>query len=196
MFPVADAGAIHGLTLAGAIHVFIPSFDPEETLSAIERHRIDVVVLVPPMLNMVMNHPNFDRYDLSSLKCILYGASPMPLPLLRQAMSKMPCEFVQGYGMTEVSGILTLLGFADHRFENTDRQFAPVKSAGKAAQCVEIRVVDHQDNEVPAAEVSEEAARGPNMMEGYWNQPASSSPGVRGGSLHTRAPGALEEARL
>src|SRR5260221_8099430 len=94
----------------------------------------------------------------------------MPLPLLRQAMSKLPCEFVQGYGMTEVSGILTLLGFADHRFENTDRQFAPVKSAGKAAQCVEIRVVDHQDNEVAAGEVSGEIAQGPKGSIGCFDR--------------------------
>jgi long-chain acyl-CoA synthetase len=193
MFHLADAGAIHGLTLAGAIHVFIPTFDPEETLRAIERHRIDVLVLVPTMLNMVLNHPNFDRYDLSSLKCVVYGASPMPLPLLRQAMDKLPCEFVQGYGMTEVSGILTLLGFADHRFENADRQFAPVKSAGKAAQCVEVRVVDHQDNDVAVGQVGEVIARGPNVMKGYWNRPEITAEVLRGGWMHTGDLGAMDE---
>src|SRR5260370_17085016 len=152
MFHLADAGAIHGLTLAGAIHVFLPTFDPEEAMRAIERHRIDVVVLVPTMLNMLMNHPNFGSYDLSSLSPILYGASPFPRPLPRQAMDKLPCEFVQGYGMTEVGGILTLLGCADHRFENTDRQFAPVKSASKPAPCVEVRGVEPDDNEGPGGQ--------------------------------------------
>ncbi len=112
MFHLADAGAIHGLTLAGATHVFLPTFDPEETMRAIQHYRIDIRRVGSfTMLNMVMNHPNFDRYDLSSLKRVIYGASPMPLPLLRQAMDKLPVEFVQGYGMTEVSGVLTLLGF-------------------------------------------------------------------------------------
>jgi long-chain acyl-CoA synthetase len=193
MFHLADAGAIHGLTLAGATHVFLPTFDPEETLRAIERHRIDLVVLVPTMLNMVMNHPNFDRYDLSSLKCILYGASPMPLPLLRQAMNKLPCQFIQGYGMTEVSGILTLLGFADHGFENAERQFAPVKSAGKAAPCVEVRVVDHNDNDVPVGQVGEVIARGPNVMKGYWNRPEITAEVLRGGWMHTGDLGAMDE---
>jgi len=193
MFHLADAGAIHGLTLAGATHVFLPTFDPEETMRAIERHRIDILVLVPTMLNMVMNHPNFDRYDLSSLKRILYGASPMPLPLLRQAMDKLPCEFVQGYGMTEVSGILTLLAFADHRFEDADRQFAPVKSAGKAAPYVEIRVVDHNDKDVPVREVGEVIARGPNVMKGYWNRPEINAEVLRGGWMHTGDLGALDE---
>jgi long-chain acyl-CoA synthetase len=192
MFHLADAGAIHALTLAGATHVFLPTFDPEETMRAIESHRIDILVLVPTMLNMVVNHPNFERYDLSCLKLVLYGASPMPLPLLRQAMDKLPCEFVQGYGMTEVSGILTLLGFADHCFKDADRQFAPVKSAGKAAPCVEIRVVDHEDNDVPAGQVGEVIARGPNVMKGYWNRPEITAEVLRGGWMHTGDLGALD----
>jgi long-chain acyl-CoA synthetase len=193
MFHLADAGAIHALTLAGATHVFLPIFDPEETMRAIESHRIDILVLVPTMLNMVVNHPNFDRYDLSSLKLVLYGASPMPLPLLRQAMDKLPCEFVQGYGMTEVSGILTLLGFADHCFKDADREFAPVKSAGKAAPCVEIRVVDHEDNDVPVGQVGEVIARGPNVMKGYWNRPEITAEILRGGWMHTGDLGAMDE---
>ncbi|HEY6390759.1 MAG TPA: AMP-binding protein, partial [Bryobacteraceae bacterium] len=193
MFHLADAGAIHGLTLAGATHVFLPTFDPEETMRAIERHRIDILVLVPTMLNMVLNHPSFGRYDLSSLKRMIYGASPMPLPLLRQAMDKLPCEFVQGYGMTEVSAILTLLGFADHRFEDADRQFAPVKSAGKASPCVEIRVVDHDDKDVPVGQVGEVIARGPNVMKGYWNRPEITAEVLRGGWMHTGDLGAMDE---
>jgi len=192
MFHLADAGAIHGLTLAGATHVFLPTFDPEEAMRAVERHRIDILVLVPTMLNMVVNHPNFERYDLSSLKRVLYGASPIPLPLLRQAMDKLPCEFVQGYGMTEVSGILTILDFADHRFEDTDRQFAPVKSAGKAAEYVELRVVDHHDNDVAVGQVGEVIARGPNVMKGYWNRPEITAEVLRGGWMHTGDLGAMD----
>src|SRR5258708_15126291 len=117
----------------------------------------------------------------------------MPLPLLRQALSKLPCDFVQGYGMTEVSGILTLLSFADHRFENTERQFAPVKSAGKAAQYVEIRVVDSHDNEVTQGEVGEVIARGPNVMKGYWNRPEITAEVLRGGWMHTGDLGAMDQ---
>jgi len=193
MFHLADAGAIHGLTLSGAAHCFIPSFDPEETLRAIEHYRINGLVLVPTMINMVVNCPNFGKYDLSSLKRVLYGASPMPLPLLRQAMQQLPCEFVQGYGMTEVSAVLTLLAFEDHRMEDTDRQFAPVKSAGKAAPYVEVRVVDLNDNDVPVGQVGEVIARGPNVMKGYWNRPEITAEVLRGGWMHTGDLGALDE---
>jgi len=193
MFHLADAGSIHSLTLCGVTHCFLPSFDPEATLQAIERYRITSVVLVPTMLNMVLNHPNFDRYDLSSLKRVTYGASPMPLPLLKQAMAKLRCEFYQGYGMTEVSPVLTMLVHKDHRFENTDRPFAPVKSAGKPITGVEVRVVDGDDNDVPAGEVGEIIARGPNIMKGYWNRPEVNAEVLRGGWMHTGDLGAMDE---
>jgi len=193
MFHLADAGAINALTLSGATHCFVPSFDAEETLRAIERYRIDSVVLVPTMINMVVNHPNFGRYDLSSLKRVLYGASPMPLPLLRQAVDQLRCEFVQGYGMTEVSAIATLLTPADHSFEGSDREFAPVKSGGRAALYMEVRVVDHNDRDVPVGEVGEIILRGPNVMKGYWKRPEITAEVLRGGWMHTGDLGVLDE---
>ncbi len=193
MFHLADAGAIHGLTLCAATHCFIPSFDPEETLRAVERYRINSLVLVPTMINMVVNHPNFDRYDISSLQRVLYGASPMPLPLLRLAMDKLRCGFIQGYGMTEVSPLLTVLSEEDHKFEDADRPFAPVKSAGKPVAYVEVRVVDANDNEVPVGQVGEIVARGPNVMKGYWNRPEINAEVLRGGWMHTGDLGAMDE---
>jgi long-chain acyl-CoA synthetase len=193
MFHLADGGAIPALTLCGTTHCFLPSFDPEATLRAIERYRITNLVLVPTMINMVLNHPNFDQYDISSVKRIMYGASPIPLPLLHQAIEKFGCELAQGYGMTEVSPLLTVLSPADHRFDNTDRPFAPVKSAGKPVTGVEVRVVDHNDNDVPAGQVGEVIARGPNVMKGYWNRPEISADVLRGGWMHTGDLGAFDE---
>ena len=193
MFHLADAGAIHALTLSGVTHCFLPSFDPEQTLQLIERYQITNLVLVPTMLNMVLNHPDFHRYDLSSLKRITYGASPMPLPLLQQAMQKLACEFAQGYGMTEVSPLLTFLQPQHHSLENTDRPFAPVKSAGKPITGVEVRVVDDRDQEVPPCQVGEIIARGPNIMLGYWNRPEVNAEVLRGGWMHTGDLGAMDE---
>jgi long-chain acyl-CoA synthetase len=193
MFHLADAGAIHALTLSGVTHCFLPSFDPEATLAAIQRYRITNLVLVPTMLNMVLNHPNFDRYDLSSLKRVTYGASPMPLPLLRQAMQKLTCGFGQGYGMTEVSPLLTFLTPEHHSFDNCDRPFAPVKSAGKPIIGVEVRVVDDHDSDVPPGQVGEVIARGPNIMKGYWNRPEVNAEVLRGGWMHTGDLGVMDE---
>ena len=193
MFHLADAGAMHALTLVGAAHYFLGTFDPEAVLRAVERHRITMLVLVPTMINMVLNHPNFARYDLSSLTRILYGASPMPLPLLKQAIEGFRCEFVQGYGMTEVSPILTLLSAEDHRLEDSDRQFAPVKSAGRPVIGVEVRVVDNDDNDVPVGQIGEVIGRGPNVMKGYWNRPEINAEVLRGGWMHTGDLGAFDE---
>jgi long-chain acyl-CoA synthetase len=193
MFHLADCGAIPALTLCGTTHCFLSSFDPEATLRAIEHYRITSLVLVPAMINMVVNHPNFNDYDLSSLKRIMYGASPMPLPLLKQSMEKFPCDFTQGYGMTEVSPVLTMLAPHDHCFDNTERRFAPVKSAGKPVTGVEVRVVDLNDDDVPVGQVGEVIARGPNVMKGYWNRPEVNAEVLRGGWMHTGDLGALDE---
>ena len=193
MFHLADAGAVYGLTLIGSTHCFIPAFDPEAVLKAIEQYRITGVVLVPAMLNMVLNHPKFNDHDLSSLRRITYGASPMPLPLLREAMEKLHCDFVQGYGMTELSPLLTILAPADHTFKNCAEQFAPVKSAGKPVIGTEVRVVDNQDRDVAAGEVGEVIARGPNVMKGYWNRPEITAEVLRGGWMHTGDLGAFDQ---
>jgi len=193
MFHIADAGAIYALTLCGATHCFIPTFDPAAALRAIERHRITLILLVPTMINMLVNHPDCSKCDLTSLRRVIYGASPMPLSLLRQAMDALGCEFVQAYGMTEVSPLLTCLPAADHRFDNTDAQFTPVKSAGRPVPGIEMRVVDHNDRDLPACQPGEIIARGPNVMKGYWKRPEISAEVLRGGWMHTGDLGAFDE---
>ncbi|MGD0436630.1 MAG: AMP-binding protein, partial [Bryobacteraceae bacterium] len=193
MFHLADAGAIYALTMCGVTHCFLASFDPVGAMRAIERYRITELVLVPTMINMVLNHPEFPNYDLSSLQRLVYGASPMPLPLLKQAMETLDCQFVQGYGMTEVSPLLTRLYHEDHRFENTDRDFSPVKSAGRPIMGVEVRVVDNNDRDVPVGQAGEVIARGPNVMKGYWNRPDINAEVLRGGWMHTGDYGAFDE---
>ena len=192
MFHLADVGAILGLTLVGATHCFIPAFDAEAVLKAIERYRISNVVLVPAMINAVVNHPSFASYDLSSLERVAYGASPMPLPLLRLAKEKLRCDFSQGYGMTEVSPLITTLAPEHHQFEDCDRQFAPVKSAGQPVLGVEVRVVDDQDRDVPVGQSGEVITRGPNVMQGYWKRPEISADVLRGGWMHTGDMGAFD----
>jgi long-chain acyl-CoA synthetase len=185
MFHVADATVVYSLVMRGGRSCFLPAFDPEACLKAIQHYRVTHTFVVPAMLNAMVNHPAFDRYDTSSLRMLGYGASPMPLDLLRRAQEKLRCPFAQGYGLTESSPGLTYLGPEDHTLENSDRQFAPVKSAGRAMMGVELRVVDSMDRELPTGEVGEVVARGDNIMKGYWNQPAITADTLRGGWLHT-----------
>ena len=182
MFHLADVAMILALTLSGSSHSFLPSFDPEVVLAAIQRYRITSMVLVPTMINLIVHHPSFGKFDLSSLRRVSYGASPMPLSLLKTAMEKLKCKFSQGYGMTETSPLLTVLLPEEHRMEEG---YEAVQSAGRAVMGVEVRVVDGMDRDVPVGEVGEIIARGPNVMRGYWNRPEISADALRGGWMHT-----------
>jgi long-chain acyl-CoA synthetase len=179
MFHLADLGALHSITSTGGSNAFIPTYDPEAFMQAVERYRVTDSVLVPTMMNLLINHPAFGKYDLSSIQHILYGASPMPLPLLQEAIRKFPgAEFRQGYGMTETSPLLTVLNHQDH--------FGPaVTSAGKPILGAEVRVVDELDHDVPVGESGEIIARGANIMKGYWNRPEITADVLRGGWMHT-----------
>ena len=185
MFHVADATVVYSLVMQGGRSCFVPAFDPEACLGAIERYRVTHMFVVPTMLNAMVNHPAFDHYDTSSLRMMVYGASPMPLDLLRRAQEKLRCPFAQGYGLTEASPTLTYLGAEDHTLENAGERFAPVKSAGRPMMGVEVRVVDLMDRELPPGEVGEVVARGDSIMKGYWNRPNITAETLRGGWLHT-----------
>jgi long-chain acyl-CoA synthetase len=179
MFHLADLGAIYSITSNGGTHAYLPSFDPELCMQLIERHKITQTVLVPTMLNMVIHHPAFGKYDLSSLKYFLYGASPMPLPLLKDAMAKLgQAQFRQGYGMTETSPLLTVLLYEDHFGD-------AVSSAGRPVLGVEVRVVDELDRDVPMGHSGEIISRGANTMKGYWKRPDITAEVLRGGWMHT-----------
>jgi long-chain acyl-CoA synthetase len=178
---------VYSVTADGGTHVYLPSFDPELCMRLIERHRVTDTVLVPTMLNMVIHDPSFGKYDLSSLKNFLYGASPMPLPLLQDAMKKLPgAKFRQGYGMTETSPVLTVLEYDDHFGE-------AVTSAGKPILGAEVRVVDELDRDVPVGQSGEIVSRGANTMKGYWKRPEISAEVMRGGWMHTGDIGKFDE---
>jgi long-chain acyl-CoA synthetase len=179
MFHLADLTSIYTVTASGGTHCYLPTFDPEICMQLIERYRVTETVLVPTMVNMVINSPAFGKYDLSSLERFLYGASPMPAPLINKAMAELPAtHFRQGYGLTEASPLLTLLDYEDHFG-------AAIASAGKPVFGTEVRVVDDFDRDVPVGESGEIIARGANIMKGYWKRPEISAEVLRDGWLHT-----------
>ncbi len=187
MFHLADLTSIYTITASGGTHCYLPTFDPEECMRLIERYGVTDTVLVPTMLNMVIHSPQWGKYDLSSLGTFLYGASPMPLPLIQSAMEKLPnTRFRQGYGMTEASPLLTILNYEDH-FGNA------VTSAGKPVFGTEVRVVDDFDHDVAVGECGEIIARGANIMKGYWKRPEITAEVLRNGWLHTGDLGKFDE---
>ncbi|HWZ20748.1 MAG TPA: long-chain-fatty-acid--CoA ligase [Ktedonobacteraceae bacterium] len=185
MFHLADLGATFGLSNLGACHVFIPMFQPERVLQVIQNEKVTVTLLVPTMINSVLNHPDVDNYDLSSLRRLVYGASPMPVELLKQGLQKWGQIFMQGYGMTETSPLLTALDPADHILEGTPEQVRRLSSCGKEVLGVEVRVVNIEGEDVHPGEIGEIIASGPNVMMGYWRMPEATSAAIVEGWMHT-----------
>jgi len=184
LFHLAGTSPMIALTLLGGTHVTIPKFDPEQAMQAIAEHKVDYCLFVPTMLNMLLNHPSFGQYDLSSVKDCEYGASPMPDALLVKLMRVLPSwRFHQGYGMTESAALATILPWEYHALEGP--LAAKRKSAGRAAPGVEIRIVDADGKEVPRGAVGEIAIRGAGVMLGYWRKPEETARVLRSGWLHT-----------
>lgn len=158
--------------LAGGAHLIIePEFNPQRVLELIRDHRVTITGLVPTALQMVIEHPLAATVDLSSVRTMFYGASPMPLALLQDAMRVMSCEFAQGYGMTETNGMVAILPPNDHSAEGNDR----MRAVGRALHDVEVAIVGDRYERLPAGSVGEIAVRGPHLMLGYWNNPEATA---------------------
>jgi long-chain acyl-CoA synthetase len=184
-FHMAGAAPLFALTLAGGTHVILPRFEPADVLRTIGAERVDYCLFVPTMITMLLNHPEFARHDLSSVRRVEYGASPMPEALLRRAIRELPTwTFVQGYGCTEATALVTFLPASYHRLDDPAAA-AKLTSAGRAALGVEVRIQDADGVEVPRGTVGEIAVRGPVVMLGYWERPEETAAVLRDGWLRT-----------
>jgi acyl-CoA synthetase (AMP-forming)/AMP-acid ligase II len=188
MFHLADLGMWATAVVLGMRQVMIPAFDPLAVLTAVRDHGITELLLVPTMMQMVVDHPEVDGYDLSGVRHVVYGASPMSDALLGRARKAMPrARFVQAYGMTELAPTATYLTPEDH--EDATRR----RSVGRAAPHAEVRVVGPDDAELPRGEVGEIVVRGGNVMLGYWRQPEATAEALRGGWMHTGDGGWMDD---
>jgi acyl-CoA synthetase (AMP-forming)/AMP-acid ligase II len=185
MFHLADMGLAMPHWIEGNTHSIIPSFSPELLLDTIERDHVSHVLLVPTMIQKLIAHPSMrQRRDLSSLKTIVYGASPISESVLAHAMDALPgVDFVEAYGMTELGPLATINPAYYHTPEG--RKLGKLHSAGRASFCVEVRIVDRDGREVPRGTVGEVVVRGPNVMQGYWNQPEATAAALRDDWMHT-----------
>ena len=186
MFHLADGASTVNITLAGGTHSIARAFTPKAFLEAVEKYRITSATLVPTMINMVLQEPDFDQYDLSSLKRMLYGASPMPLALLKKAIRAFPeVQFLQAFGMTEASPALTNLSYEDHLLFVSENNEEKLRSCGKVIIGVELKIIDEEGKPVAPGQVGEVVAKGPNIMKGYWNMPEETASVLKNGWYHT-----------
>ena len=192
MFHIADVTGVITITQLAGEHYFIPGFTPDAVLKSIESNKITDTILVPTMINMLVYNTEVKKHDLSSLRQISYGASPMPESVILKAMEVIPkCTFAHAYGQTECAPLLTVAGPECHVLEGPLAY--KFKSTGKPVPGVEIKIVDENSQEVPRGEVGEIAARGPNVMLGYWRQKELTNKSIKNDWMHTGDGGYMDE---
>ena len=191
-FHFAGASALLYITLAAGTHVPLAKFDPVLVMQAIQEHKVSNAVLVPTMINMLLSHPDFERYDLTSLQTCIYGGSPMPEALIMAAMKRLPTwRFYQIYGMTETGGFATMLRWKDHI--TSGPKASRLRSAGQAAPGVEVRIVLPDGTPAAVDQLGEIIIRSDLLMSGYLNNPQASAAALRNGWMHTGDAGTMDQ---
>lgn len=179
MFHLADLANVFGITMIGGSHVILPGFEANAVIDAVVRHQVNALVLVPTMIGMLCETLRARPADLSVIRRMTYGASPISPALLERAMAVMPnTRFCQGFGQTEHSPALTMLDHSDHLAGR-------LESCGRPLPGVDMRIVDADLVDLPKGEVGEVVVRGPSVMLGYWNQPELTAATVVNGWLRT-----------
>jgi acyl-CoA synthetase (AMP-forming)/AMP-acid ligase II len=190
-FHIAGAMNVFQAFICASRNVVLPRFEAGAALAAISAEGVTQSLLVPTMIGMILDHPNFPHTDTSSIRRILYGAAPMTDALLDRAMAAFPCaEFMQLYGMTETSSNACILHSRVFAAPSGKRLLS--RSVGRAMLGSEVGIFGGAGDLLPPGEVGEIAIRGPGIMLGYWNRPDATVAAVRGGWMHTGDGGSMD----
>jgi acyl-CoA synthetase (AMP-forming)/AMP-acid ligase II len=165
---------------SGARVVVLANAAPQPLLQLIGAEKINHAFLAPALLQMLMQTPEIAVADLSSMKSLLYGASPISEDLLARARERFRCAFMQGYGLTEATGGVTVLTNADH-----DPARGKLRSCGVALPGVELKIAASDGAEVPRGAIGEVVIRSPVVTKGYWAKPDATAAAIRDGWLRT-----------
>lgn len=179
LFHTAGSAWANCALQSGGTVVLLPETTPASILNAFEENKVTEVLLVPAVIQMLLQSPDCASKDFSSLRRILYGASPIAVPVLRQAIETFGCEFEQGYGLTETVGPVAALRPDDHVHDDK------LQSCGKAVSSAEIRVVDKDEKDCATGDVGEIVVAGVQVMNGYWNRPDDTAAAIKDGWFHT-----------
>jgi long-chain acyl-CoA synthetase len=178
IFHIADFPAMFAASAFGARQVTLPKFSPHDFCEVVQHERVTHTVLVPTMLNLLTQMPEGKPYDLSSLEVLAYGGSPMAPELVRRTRKLLPnAKLLQCYGLSE-TGFLTGL-------EDREHVEPRLLSCGRPCPGIDLRVEDETGKQVKVGQHGELVARGPNVMQGYWNNPQETALAFRNGMFRT-----------
>ncbi len=189
----AAGGQILANMLSGRSNLLLTKFEPSDFLRVVEEYKVTDVLLVPTMINMLLECPDIKSRDISSLRRIVYGTAPMAPERIKQALAVFGPVLSQGYGQTESTGIISTLGLEDHLVVNDPALAHRLTSAGRPSFEVDLRIVDEDGGDVPTGEIGEIIVRGDMVMRGYWNAPELTAETIRDGWLYTRDMGRMDE---
>ncbi len=199
LYHIAGATNIMTSLFTGRKLVVLPQFEATQWLEAAQQEKVTNAFLVPTMMKMIIDHPSFADYDLSSLVNLSYGGAAMPFPVIRRAIEVFPDSvgFVNAFGQTETTSTLTVLGPDDHKLGGTEEENAlrlkRLTSIGRPLPDVEVKVVDDDGNTLSTGEVGEIWVSTPRLMKGYANDEGGADSPVRDGWLPTRDMGWIDE---
>ena len=190
LYHIAGLQAALAAIYGGRTLAIMRQFEPQEWLTLAQDLKVNRAMLVPTMLKRLMDFPSFVDYDLSSLRVVTYGAAPMPVPVIRQAIEEFPgVRFINAFGQTETASTITMLPPEDHVLEGTPEEIETklrrLSSIGKPLNDVEVMIVNEEGAPVASGEVGEIVARGSRMMKGYWQQQDATIDTIKGGWVYT-----------
>jgi len=167
MFHAAGSNGVLGGIWTGSCQIPLKVFDPVTALDYIEKYKVTHTLGVPTMIAAISELQHAEPRDTSTLRLVAHGGSPIATEVVRRAVEAFPtAEFVHVYGMTEASPLVTGLR-NEQNLLNEDRS----RSCGQSLIGVQVKIIDEAGKELPQGEVGELAARGPNIMRGYWRKP-------------------------
>lgn len=197
--PMTHLSGYVGMACAtrGAAQIPVATFQPEQVLAEIARHRVTVLPMVPTMINAMLPALESAPHDVSSIHTILYGGSAIAPDRLARAVNAFGPVFVQGYGLTEVAFPLASLSKQSHLFDPDQPPPSRLASAGRVTPFVELKLVTPEGHLAAPGELGEIVARGDVTMSGYWNRPEETAATLtQDGWVHTGDVGRMEDGFL
>jgi acyl-CoA synthetase (AMP-forming)/AMP-acid ligase II len=199
LYHVAGIQAMMSAIYGGRTLVMQRQFDAKAWMELVQSEKVNRAMMVPTMLKQLLDHPDFKKYDLSSLKVITYGAAPMPLSVMTRALDAFPkASFINAFGQTETASTITMLSPEDHRITGTgaerEKKLKRLTSIGKPLPDVQMKVVDEEGKELGADEIGEIMAKGPRVMTGYYKDQEKTDKAIdKQGWIHTNDMGFRDE---
>jgi acyl-CoA synthetase (AMP-forming)/AMP-acid ligase II len=182
-FHIAGAGLLNISLMAGMKLVLLREFDPAAVLQLIGSERVNHALFVPAVIQALVHDPRSKKADFSSLRSVSYGSAPIGEETARAAIALFGCELIQLYGLTETTGAVTRLRFADHQHKG--ERACRLTSCGHPLIGIEARVVGESGQALSPGELGEIELKGPRIMKGYWNMPEATREALKDGWFRT-----------